>query len=925
MVQQAASDSLLCRVYLLRIAVGGGIRIAMGFIDESELDPPATGGRFLSMEELDPRPDEGPAFEPYEGPSFFSDPVGALTSADWWLTRPSGERITAKQAVAGPALAVNNALNPFGDETVAAGNALLDDLYSGIGKFTGLYDAPAGDYEARLREARGLEGEFREPAGLGVTVPLDLTSALKMPFPNVMSQAKGTQAALGNIGKGAGLGAGYGALFGFGSGEGDIESRTASAGEGGLLGALLGGTLQGGIEGAQGASRFVRELLGGLTPNAKAASLLDEAAGPKIRTTNLSPTDRDPFFQGRTLAEELQDPRLASLQQGLTDRSRAANAALVTNEADRRSTHLGLLQSLSPEPPKSAEVAGSELRNIIKAESDRVFDEAINKGIPLQDQGQLVPFKELRSRLNSIASNEYKAGGLPGGLSSIVNEVNKTVKLGDVIAKPKLKPFDYIHDLRERAQQAWLDAKLGGDAKGARVASDFVKSIDDAIVGAPNKAGTLTPENVERFLSSKQAYSDAASIYKEGKLGASLNSIKADEFRSKGSEIIEKYFDGTPEGTKQLLKALPDDEKSLDIARGAIRDHIRRSTQTNDELLAPETFRRFVRENKEALSAEANGRRLFEPEHLSTLEQIADDLALIGNRSVKSVRSMANRSSAGQSSTAQRLALNHFADLAAKIPGLSHYKAWLQEGVDKVLTQALIRDKGFAQQLLKPATPGRVTALAKTLQSKPTAGAITETSQNALRTSRDQEKSQQREELAYRNPTRSFIDGAIEKAEAKMSNKVETPKPLKTQRVAGRGNEVSTALVRAIISKESSGNRKAVSPKGARGLMQIMPATAREIADDLGYATYDLEDPETNQKFGTHYIGKMLKLYDGDLELALAAYNAGQGRLDRWRKKYGPTWSEISQKLKENGIFKETRDYVPKVIWLMKKNGQVKA
>ena len=123
----------------------------------------------------------------------------------------------------------------------------------------------------------------------------------------------------------------------------------------------------------------------------------------------------------------------------------------------------------------------------------------------------------------------------------------------------------------------------------------------------------------------------------------------------------------------------------------------------------------------------------------------------------------------------------------------------------------------------------------------------------------------------------------------------------------------TAALVEAVIHQESRGNPKAVSNKGATGLMQIMPDTAKDIAKALGVTNYDLKDPKTNRLFGEFYLRQMLDQF-GNAQLALAAYNAGPGRVSGWIKKYGNDWGIISRKLAENGTFQETRDYVPAIL-----------
>jgi soluble lytic murein transglycosylase-like protein len=119
-------------------------------------------------------------------------------------------------------------------------------------------------------------------------------------------------------------------------------------------------------------------------------------------------------------------------------------------------------------------------------------------------------------------------------------------------------------------------------------------------------------------------------------------------------------------------------------------------------------------------------------------------------------------------------------------------------------------------------------------------------------------------------------------------------------REASRTHGIDYELLQALIATESGFDAGAVSPKGAVGLMQIMPATAERYgvtADRKIPVEKKLTDPRTNIKTGTRYLRYLLDLFPGRLELALAAYNAGEGAVQRAGNKI-PNYRETQNYVK---------------------------
>ncbi len=111
---------------------------------------------------------------------------------------------------------------------------------------------------------------------------------------------------------------------------------------------------------------------------------------------------------------------------------------------------------------------------------------------------------------------------------------------------------------------------------------------------------------------------------------------------------------------------------------------------------------------------------------------------------------------------------------------------------------------------------------------------------------------------------------------------------------AAQENSLEAALIHAVITVESGSNAQATSPRGAQGLMQLMPATARR------FKLHNPYDPAQNIRAGASYLRELLDLFKGDVRLTLAAYNAGPNAVLRHGNRIPP--------------YAETQHYVPKVM-----------
>jgi len=146
------------------------------------------------------------------------------------------------------------------------------------------------------------------------------------------------------------------------------------------------------------------------------------------------------------------------------------------------------------------------------------------------------------------------------------------------------------------------------------------------------------------------------------------------------------------------------------------------------------------------------------------------------------------------------------------------------------------------------------------------------------------------------------VDRLYRQMQPTLQEKYELERPMIERMIDRVAEQVSLApeLIRSVVATESDFQPQAVSPAGAQGLMQLMPATAQEMGVENSF------DPQQNLLGGSRYLKQLLDKYAGDLDKALAAYNWGQGNVDRKGLAQMP---------------EETRNYLAKVKGLLAEKG----
>jgi len=617
------------------------------------------------------------------------------------------------------------------------------------------------------------------------------------------------------------------------------------------------------------------------------------------------------YAQRSTLRDQLRDKILSSMTQSSGVNKEGLGTALMSKAADVEGSMGEAAQKLWNKVPREVPIdIGPEMENV-------------------------------------AASIAERQGGLSLG--------SKTRELVSQFLDEPIAKSGKLQDIRSDALSLIRKGNL--DPLEERVLSAMQGSIDDAM------ARGLEGTQYDIWQSARGATAIQKETFRRGSAGGAMTAETA-----RPSNVLSNAFKGDSQSVKEIRSALANDPSLIeDVKRGVI-EMIPRDAQGR---LTANGMKKFISANEGAL------KELFGEEHFGQWKRILEDLrseADVGNFAFKaskgnSITSQKN-TVAGVIQDTLLGSLVPGSGTLAKIAEAAKRAVNIKNGaqIQELLFRAAMDPKfavelasaptstrmfnaferiaNFGTDLLKSAganillAPSRgvlsdrsasegsmskyklseqqsVTNSSGPKNSEPTKQVLGLGTQNGQYTKQAQGLLSAVPSYSAQSPTKS---GATQDILDQAINNLKTGGNMddSSSHLNNIAAEVEDAglqpLIKAVIKQESGGKKNAVSKKGARGLMQIMPGTAKEIARELGVEDYDLADPDTNILFGTHYLKKMLRLFDGDAELALAAYNAGPGKVKEWQDRYGPSWDDIAPELKKRGYYLETVNYVPSIL-----------
>ena len=646
---------------------------------------------------------------------------------------------------------------------------------------------------------------------------------------------------------------------------------------------------------AQNAEIAAKELIGQVADTPDLLSRLEAAKAAELANTSYIERQTANYLpKYQTTGEVVGDRGLSTLEHSLRIENPQLNNELTAIETNRELARQAQFKKVAPEALSPEEAAGV-IRKAAE-ENATALDKKVSELAQRSFTGKkTIPTNRIKAAITGTVNKFTNTGArtISGGLETTINNFRSL---------PKNVDLKTLQDYRS-VLGAYANPGIGADANAKIQASiaNAARSALDASVDKAIEAGALPRAEANAWREMIATRSELGSTYQQGAVGKIL---ERGDFNKGYALPEEKVIDtllSTRESAAATKAALTGKPEALKVARGSLLGKVwDGSFNPQTGALNPASYRKQI--NRYKYSAP----EILTPSQIKVANLIADDMekqilykqkAFSASRRIsqttetrsaaETIQQVIRDSSASKlrQTAAATPIIGNFVDKVLNI--VSDPKA-RQLLVNETLSK-FVKDPKYAIELLKKPkdiNPSVIEALGKEFEAVAKTAAA--------------KASQQPQKEAPPVPYASLFT----------PQKKETM-PIKAQPVAAT---VPDAIIKATMAQESRGKSDAVSPKGATGLMQIMPATAKEIAKDLGVTNYDLKDPNTSMIFGRHYLTKLLNKFDGNIELALAAYNAGPGNVTKWIARWGPDWATISGNLKKNNSFTETVNYVPSVL-----------
>lgn len=695
--------------------------------------------------------------------------------------------------------------------------------------------------------------------------------------------------------KAAMTGAGIGSVYGFAGGEDGIVNRLEDA----LWGAGIGGVatplLYGGgkllekgysalknifrpdIEGKAG--EVAKETLARYTDPDTLAAALDNPA-PEIYPGTMRVAERanDPGLMGLTKTLEKTIPEVG-------ERGRAL-------DAERQAKRIeSFLQAQGPIPSK--EKTGTLVREGLEEGLETIKGKV--KGQFSKAKGEVGVYPAKIAAEDALQLELADGIGIPPTVESFIRTFQK---------KPNKMSIHQMQAFRSKTGSMLSSLRQSPDPSaqaGHRVLSKMFGALSDIEKIAAETGKGITKGTQKALTKGRELRKAQGQQFETSATGSILKKDRFKNYRASDTRVVNKALSG-PEESRQVMQGLKGQDRSKEALRSRFMEQLK-AKSTNDE-----GFTNRVVNNWKSLQPVA--KEVLTPTQSKVIDKVVKDVASRSRIEQKAFAPSKNQSLTSQGESSARLVkdavaagINRRLGIFSKVfKFIGDEKAnKIKSRVDEILIDLAFDDKFAKDFLSKKPTQEAVKRIGGALLTR--AGIAPE----ILRENFLGDQTEKKEA-----PLRP-VEEAFNEIQAKQEKKMETPKVLSAKRM--KADEAPPKLIEAVIKQESNNNPNAIGPKTkyghAKGAMQLLDSTAKEVLKEMGKdpESWDPFNEKMNKEVGTHYLNKMLKLFKGDVKLALAAYNWGQGNLKKLLSKYpGKSFDDLKTLMPS-----ETQKYVANI------------